>query len=85
MPSLKVVHSWSVDQWVVNLHVNKQCILYKVNTGADVMAIPASIDHFSIMHKECNQVLHKPWSTYFKTSCRIAYKLTIFAKHHTSP
>ena len=39
-----VVHSGqSVDPWVVELYLNKQCIKFKIDTGADVTVIPASV------------------------------------------
>ena len=54
---LGVVHSnQSLDPWVVELHLNKQCIKFKIDTGADVTVIPASVykecEHGSLKHSD---------------------------------
>ena len=54
---LGVVHSnQSVDPWVVELNLNKQCIKFKIDTGADVTVIPASVykecEHGSLKHSD---------------------------------
>ena len=41
---LGVIHSGqSEDPWVVNLCLNKQSVKFKIDTGADVTVIPASV------------------------------------------
>ena len=41
---LGVVHSkQSLDPWMVNLYLNKQSLEFKIDTGADVTVIPASV------------------------------------------
>ena len=52
---LGVIHSdQSVNPWVVELYLNKQCIKFKIDTGADITVIPASI------YKECEHGSLKP-------------------------
>ena len=49
-----------MNPWVVELYLNKQCIKFKIDTGADVTVIPASIykesEHGSL--KPSNQHLN---------------------------
>ena len=82
---LGVVHSnQSVDPWVVELHLNKQCIKFKIDTGADVTVIPASVykecEHGSLKHSDhrLNGADQQPLQV--KTELERMEKLGVIAK-----